>query len=136
MKMRYLYTALLLALSCFAAKAQMWNGTDTLYGNEWIRYDRPYFKIATAEDGVLRIPYETLAAQGIPADANFRLFAMGREVPLYLSNPAGTPFLPAITSSFLVKKTAPNSIGTSIKIRIQNCSTPNTASSPTPLFIS
>jgi len=90
MKMRYLYAALLLALSCFAAKAQMWNGTDTLYGNEWIRYDRPYFKIAAAEDGVLRIPYETLAAQGIPADANFRLFAMGREVPLYLSNPSGT----------------------------------------------
>ncbi|MFM9951850.1 MAG: C25 family cysteine peptidase [Saprospiraceae bacterium] len=90
MKMRYLYTALLLALSCFAAKAQMWNGTDTLYGNEWIRYDRPYFKIATAEDGVLRIPYETLAAQGIPADATFRLYAMGREVPLYFSNPSGT----------------------------------------------
>ncbi len=89
MKMRYLYTALLLATSCFAAKAQMWNGTDTLYGNEWIRYDRPYFKIAAAEDGVLRIPYETLAAQGIPADATFRLYAMGREVPLYLSNPSG-----------------------------------------------
>lgn len=90
MKMRYLYTALLLALSWFAAKAQMWNGTDTLYGNEWIRYDRPYFKIATAEDGVLRIPYETLTAQGIPADATFRLYALGREVPLYLSNPSGT----------------------------------------------
>jgi len=90
MKMRYLYTALLLALSWFAAKAQMWNGTDTLYGNEWIRYDRPYFKIAAAEDGLLRIPYETLTTQGIPADATFRLYALGREVPLYLSNPSGT----------------------------------------------
>jgi len=90
MKMRYLYTTLLLALSWFAAKAQMWNGTDTLYGNEWIRYDRPYFKIATAEDGLLRIPYETLAAQGVPADAYFRLYWMGNEVPLYLSNASGT----------------------------------------------
>ncbi len=57
-------------LLCFlftTARAQMWNGTDTLYGNEWIRYDQSYFKIMVAEDGIYRIPYEALQNSGLPA---------------------------------------------------------------------
>ncbi len=85
MKMRRLYTTLIAALALFAAKAQMWNGADTLYGNEWIRYDQPYLKIAAPEDAVYRIAYSALAAQGAPTDAVFHLYNMGREVPLYVA---------------------------------------------------
>ena len=53
------------------AYAQMWNGTDTLYGNEWIRYDQQYYKIMVAEDGVYRIPYEALESSGLPVGAMF-----------------------------------------------------------------
>ena len=53
----------------FPAYAQMWNGTDTLYGNEWIRYDQQYYKIMVAEDGVYRIPYEALESSGLPVGA-------------------------------------------------------------------
>jgi len=31
-----------------AVQAQMWNGQDTLYGNEWIDYSKTYFKIKVA----------------------------------------------------------------------------------------
>lgn len=69
--------------------AQMWNGTDSLYGNEWIQYDQTYFKIAVAADGIYRIPYAALSAAGIPADAldasQYQLWWLGQEQPLYTS---------------------------------------------------
>ena len=49
-----------------SASAQMWNGVDTLYGNEWIEYDQSHFKIMVAEDGLYRVDYQTLVDQGIP----------------------------------------------------------------------
>lgn len=74
-------------ISCHTLSAQMWNGTDTVFGNEWIRYGQSYFKILVANDGIYRIPYSTLAEQGVPvenvAGAQFQLFHLGEEVPLY-----------------------------------------------------
>lgn len=74
-------------ISGHTLSAQMWNGTDTVFGNEWIRYGQPYFKILVANDGIYRIPYSTLAEQGVPvenvAGAQFQLFRLGEEVPLY-----------------------------------------------------
>ncbi|MCO6489735.1 MAG: hypothetical protein J5I98_15070, partial [Phaeodactylibacter sp.] len=73
------------------ARAQMWNGADTLYGNEWIRYDQQYFKIMVAEDGLYRIPYETLAVGGLPVEdidgSRYQLWRLGEEQPLYVSQP-------------------------------------------------
>ena len=67
----------------------MWNGTDTLYGNEWIHYDQSYFKISVAADGIYRIPYATLSAAGLPVDAlnatQYQLWRLGEEQPLYTS---------------------------------------------------
>jgi len=80
---------LLCSLCALSLRAQMWNGADTLYGHEWIRYDRPYFKILLADDGIYRIPTATLAAQGVPletlAGAQFQMFYMGQEEPLFVS---------------------------------------------------
>ena len=70
--------------------SQMWNGQDTLYGNEWINYDQTYFKIKVAEDGIYRLPYETLSNAGIPVGAlqgsQYQLFYFGEEIPLYVTS--------------------------------------------------
>lgn len=70
--------------------AQMYVGSDTLYGNEWINSDQQYYKMYIVEDGVYRIPAQTLAAAGISTSSistdNFQLFTMGKEVPIYISS--------------------------------------------------
>ena len=61
----------------------------TLYGNEWIDYQKDYFKIKIAEDGIYRIPYQTLETAGIPMNNitgdQFQLFRMGKEQPVWVS---------------------------------------------------
>jgi hypothetical protein len=74
---------------CFltSLSAQMWNGVDTLYGNEWINFDQNYVKIQVAEDGIYRIPYatlENLIPAGLDTD-DFQLFYFGKEIPLFAS---------------------------------------------------
>ena len=96
-------------LFCFlftTARAQMWNGTDTLYGNEWIRYDQQYYKILVAEDGIYRIPYETLQSSGLPVSSidgsQYQLWHLGEEQPLYVST-AG-PLAPGAFIEFYGQK--------------------------------
>ncbi|MBK7938487.1 MAG: hypothetical protein IPJ82_16010 [Lewinellaceae bacterium] len=71
------------------AHAQMWNGTDTLYGNEWIQFSQPYFKIKIAEDGVYRLSYQALVTAGIPVSdipaSQFKLYRYGVEEPVFAS---------------------------------------------------
>ena len=66
--------------------AQMVNGK---FGNEWINFDQSYFKIMVAEDGVYRIPYQTMVNAGVPINSltsgQFQLFRLGEEVPVYVS---------------------------------------------------
>ena len=81
----------LLAFLCFSrlAQAQMVNGTDTLYGNEWIKYQNTYLRIKVAADGVYRIPQQQLTAAGFPAGSvpasALRLYRYGTQVPVYTS---------------------------------------------------
>ncbi|MFT5169043.1 MAG: hypothetical protein ACI8P3_004290, partial [Saprospiraceae bacterium] len=80
---------LVFTLSFSSLEAQMWNGTDTLYGNEWIDYDQSYFKVLVAEDGMYRLSKSALESAGVPTNsingARFQLFHMGQEVPVYAS---------------------------------------------------
>jgi len=71
--------------------AQMWDGQDTLYGNEWIRYDQPYFKLKILKDGIYRIPYSVLQTAGLDGMAGnrFQLFWEGKEQALLVSSGAG-----------------------------------------------
>ncbi len=81
----------LVFLSCLlaplASKAQMWNGQDTLYGNEWIDFSKTYYKIKVAEDGIYRIDYQTLITAGFPAGSvpanRFRLYRYGVQEPVF-----------------------------------------------------
>ncbi|HMQ48274.1 MAG TPA: C25 family cysteine peptidase [Saprospiraceae bacterium] len=78
-----------LLISYCPLAAQMWNGADTLYGNEWIQYDQPYYKIPIAKDGVYQVSFTTLQSAGLPVESvpasQFQLFYMGEEIPLYTS---------------------------------------------------
>ncbi len=71
--------------------AQIWNGKDSLYGNEWINHNQSYFKLTLSEDGIYRIGQSTLinnlgitTVQSIPA-AHYRLYRHGQEIPIYTS---------------------------------------------------
>lgn len=77
----------LFALLALPTRAQMWNGADTLYGNEWIDYSRTYYKIRVADDGLYRIGAAALAARGLGAVplADWRLFRDGAQVPIFIS---------------------------------------------------
>lgn len=86
--MKKLFSLLFFSL-CFTSLvfSQMWNGQDSLYGNEWINYDQDYYKLMLAEDGLYRISQQTLVDAGIPVSSiqgsSFRLFYMGQEIPIF-----------------------------------------------------
>lgn len=69
------------------ARAQMWNGVDTLYGNEWIDYAKPYFKIKIAADGMYKLDFAAFNQAGFPIAAipaqQFRLLRYGQQVPVF-----------------------------------------------------
>lgn len=86
--------------------AQIINGTDTLYGNEWIKFDQSYFKIMVAEDGIYRVGYQELTEAGLPVatidGSKYQLFHNGKEVPIYTSTP--NPFSPTDYLEFYGQK--------------------------------
>ena len=81
---------LIFFLFSLSLSAQMWNGIDTLYGNEWIDFDRTHYKVMVAEDGIYKISAQTMANNGIPNNAiqndQLRLYYMGQEVPIFNSS--------------------------------------------------
>ena len=67
------------------SSAQMWNGTDTLYGNEWIQWDQSYYKIPVAADAMYRLPAAALQSI-LPAGTQakqLRVYYLGEEIPLF-----------------------------------------------------
>jgi hypothetical protein len=86
------FFTLLFSLLSYIATAQMPVGIDTLYGNEWINYTQTYYKIAIANDGVYRLTQADLQTAGVPTSsvqaANFRIYRMGNEIPVYTSTNA------------------------------------------------
>ncbi len=64
------------------------------FGNEWINYNQPYYKMKIVEDGLYRIPASALQNAGINLASlqvsNFQVFAMGAEIPCYVHTNSGT----------------------------------------------
>ena len=79
----------LLIVSIRFSYSQMVVGQDTLVGNEWIRYEHRYFKFFVEQDGIYRISKATLESAGIASEdligADFRIYNMGRQIPLFVS---------------------------------------------------
>ncbi len=87
--MKLLYLAGLFFVSIFYLNAQIVDGDDIKYGNEWIGFDKDYYKIPIFEDGIYHITYQTMKNAGIDVDnisgKDFQLFVYGKEVPVYTS---------------------------------------------------
>jgi len=63
--------------------------SDTIYGMEWIDYEKPHVRLEVASDAVFRIPASVLAANGIPstvAGNQLVLFHQGKQIPIYVSS--------------------------------------------------
>lgn len=84
------FLGVMLLTVVYKLPAQMVTGSDTLYGHEWIDYDRTYYKFSVAEDGLYRLTYQTLRQAGIPVDAltgdQYQLWCLGEEIPLFVSS--------------------------------------------------
>jgi Peptidase family C25/CARDB len=68
----------------FIAKAQVYN-------NEWIDYNKTYYKFKVGATGLYQISQTTLAGFGLgnAAAEDFQLWRNGKEIPVYTSSPTG-----------------------------------------------
>ena len=76
-----IHTSILLALLWLTHSA------SAQYNNGWIDYSKTYYKFNVGSEGLYRISYNTLQANGlasINAD-HFQLWRNGQEVPLFTS---------------------------------------------------
>ncbi|MFQ5447387.1 MAG: C25 family cysteine peptidase, partial [Saprospiraceae bacterium] len=84
-----LLTLFVLFLFSRLAFAQIINGQDTLYGNEWIDFSQTYFKIPVAADGIYRLTQQTLQNAGVPVSeftgGQVQIFHNGEEIPLFVT---------------------------------------------------
>lgn len=73
---------LLNLLTLYSPASAQQNG---IYGNEWVTYNRPYYKFKIKDEGIYRISFAALSATALPAlDAAYlHLYRDGQEVPLY-----------------------------------------------------
>ncbi len=71
-------------------QAQMTMNGDTIYGNEWIRYNQRYYKLKVAEEAVYKVSMSELRLAGFPVEETegrlLQLISRGVQVPIYVSN--------------------------------------------------
>jgi flagellar hook assembly protein FlgD len=80
----------LLAVFSYPVTAQMVVGNDTLYGNEWIVPDQPYYSFTVSQDGLITIKAADLISQGIllgtTTGSQWQIWRNGKQIPLYVPN--------------------------------------------------
>ncbi len=80
---------LILSIGTVSLTAQIFNTTDTIYGNEWIDFSKSYVKIKVGEDGIYKVSKQPLEAAGFPVNSvqanRFQLFYLGEEIPIRTS---------------------------------------------------
>jgi len=83
-------------------------GVAQLYGNEWIDFNKSYYKISTADNGIFRLDYQDLVDAGIPVSAinasKFQLFHRGAEQALFIENAGATQLEPGDFIEFYGQK--------------------------------
>lgn len=82
--MRKFLGLLLCYLVCLCVQLQV---QAQPYGNEWINYSKTYYKIQVGQEGLYRIPFSTLQAEGLGSNAGsgYKMFTRGQEVPIYVT---------------------------------------------------
>jgi len=74
-----------MCVTVFAYNQMTING-ETLYGNEWIDYNKQYLKLELDETAIYRLTYDDLQNNGFPAQvtgASLQLFNNGNQVAIY-----------------------------------------------------
>jgi len=83
-------TSLFLFFTCSITYAQMEINGQSLFGNEWIDYDKTYYKLSVEEDGVYRVSMSELSNAGMPVTSiegkELKLYYFGESYPVYVSN--------------------------------------------------
>jgi hypothetical protein len=85
------------------------------FGNEWIDFNKEYYQISVAEDGIFKITYDDLINVGFPIGTNvpvleqidprrFQLFHRGIEVAIYIEGQNDAEFNPADFIEFYGQK--------------------------------
>jgi len=84
--MRILALAALFLFSTTVSAQITMNG-QAVYGNEWIDQTLPHIEIKVVEEGMYKITFDDLVANGFPAAQingnDLQMFSMGRQVALY-----------------------------------------------------
>ena len=84
-----LLTFLIWTIATSTVFSQMNINGSVRYGNEWIDYDKTYYKIKLAEDGIYRITGAELASAGVPISEiegrDVQLYLFGEQVPIKIS---------------------------------------------------
>lgn len=87
--MKRLAASVFVLLACRLLPAQS-------YGNEWIRYDKPYWRFNVAVEGIYRIDSTALAGAGFPVSLvdprDIQIFARGEQIPIYIEGEADGEF--------------------------------------------
>ncbi len=83
MRSKILYTLIFLLAPVLSLLAQ--------FNNEWIDYNKTYYKFKLETEGIYRISQATLSANGLGTTSaeHFQLWKNGQQVPIYTSSPAG-----------------------------------------------
>lgn len=85
-----IYLAFILCLVVSSTiSAQIVVNQDTLEGNEWIDYNRSYYKMMLAEDGLYRVTYQELIDAGVPLSnvqgSELQVYYFGEEQKITVS---------------------------------------------------
>lgn len=69
---------------------------QTPYGNDWINFSQPYYKIKVAKNGIYRIKQSDLAGQNVNLSGinpkNFQVFHKGKEVAVFVNGEQDNSF--------------------------------------------
>jgi len=86
---KQLFTLIILVFTLGISNGQMEVDGVTLYGNEWIDYQKQYHKIKIAEDGMYKVTIPELRSAGLPVDVTpmtmLQLHSFGNDYPMYTS---------------------------------------------------
>ena len=57
------------------------------WGNEWINYEKNYYRFTSDQEGIHRLTFKTLSESGISlVGKHFRLFSNGQQIPIFTSS--------------------------------------------------
>ncbi len=85
-----IFAILVLSLfTTFNLTSQMIEDSVAFYGNEWIDFNKEYYKLPVSEDGIYHISFQQLKGAGIDMNnvegKDFQLYLYGKEINIYTS---------------------------------------------------